>query len=318
MMVRGNFAQLMAPGLHELFNQWVELTQRESEYDKIFNVLTSDKAYEDDVEFAGLGFMPDKPEGTPIIYDDVIQGGTYRYTHTTHGQGVRMSFELVQDDQYDLISKIPQNFVRTAHHKKETNAWNVFNLGFTTQLTVDGVSLFNSAHPLLGGAPATVAVPASIVGVGAYVQGTYPNRPATDVDLSYSGIQLMINQCERMIDGRGILVKEVIKNLIVPPELRWVAEELLGSAWKPYSAENTVSSIVDKGLSPFISRYLSSTKAWFGTADKSGHKLRHFDRQALDEDMADDFDTRSVKDVAFYRASDGASDWRGTWGTAGT
>ena len=318
MMVRGMYAQLMAPGIHELMDQQTELERRESEYDKIFNTPTSDKAYEDDVEFAGLGPMTSKPEGQPIVYDDVIQGGTYRYTHATFGQGVRYSFELLEDDQYNLISRVPQNFARTAQHTQETNAWNVFNLGFTTQLTVDGVSLFNVAHPMLGGLPATVAVPASIVGVGAYTQGTYPNRPATDIDLSYSGLQLMINQCERMIDGRGLLVKETIRRIVVPPELRWVIEEILGSQWKPYTAENTINVVNDKGLEPFISRYLTSTKAWFGVADKGRHKLNHFDRHRLDEDYGDDFDTRSMKHVAFYRSSDGASDWRGTWGTAGT
>jgi hypothetical protein len=318
MMTRGNYAQLMAPGIHELMDQQTQLEQRDSEYDKVFNTPTSDKAFEDDVEFAGLGPMTTKPEGQPINYDDVIQGGSYRYTHSTVGQGVRYSFELLEDDQYGIIQKVPMNFARTAMHTKETNAWNVLNLGFTTQITVDGVSLFNAAHPLLGGLPATVAVPASIVGVGVYTQGTYPNRPGTDIDLSYSGLQLMINQCERMIDGRGLLVKCQINTIVVPPELRWVIEEILGSEWKPYTAENTVNVVNNKGLSPFIGRYLTSTKAWFGLGEKSRHKLNHFDRHPLDEDFADDFDTRSLKHVAFYRASDGASNWPGTWGSAGT
>lgn len=317
MMVRGNYAQLMAPGAHAIFVQFLEMEQRASEYDQVFNVESSDSAFEDEIEFAGLPPMGRKLEGEAITYADAVQGGTYRYTHTTLGQGCRSSFELLEDDKYNLIKQVPKNFARTSHHAMETNAWNVFNLGFTTQVTTDGVSLFNTAHPLLGGAPATAAVPAGILGTGTLTAGTYPNRPGTDVDLSYSGIQLMINQCERMIDGQGILINCSMKEIIVPPELRWVAEEILGSQLKPYTADNTVNVIANKGLTHRIVRYLTSTSAWFAVAEKSRHTLKHFNRHPLDEDFADDFDTRSVKQIAFYRASDGATMWYGTWGSNG-
>src|SRR5690242_7481608 len=99
MMVRGAFAQLMAPGLHHIFVHWQDLAQRELEYPAIFHEETSTMPFEDEVEFAGLGPMPEKPEQEGVAYQDAIQGGTKRYLHLTYALGCRASFELFEDDQ---------------------------------------------------------------------------------------------------------------------------------------------------------------------------------------------------------------------------
>jgi phage major head subunit gpT-like protein len=213
-MVRGQFAQLMAPGLHDTFVHWLDLLQREEEFSQIFNMETSDKAFEDEVEFSGLGAMPEKPEGESITYQDAIQGGSKRYTHSTYGLGVRTSWELYEDDQYNLIMQVPKALARAAQFTKEQQAWNVFNLGFTTVTTTDGVSLFNNQHPLLGGVAATNIGPGLTNVIGA--AGTYPNRPATDLDFSITALQLAINQNERLIDSQGIPVMMKQSKVVIP------------------------------------------------------------------------------------------------------
>lgn len=315
MMVRGQFAQLMAPGLHDLFVQWRDLAQRDLEYPAIFNEETSTRAYEDEVEFAGLGPMPEKPEGESIDYQDAIQGGTYRYTHFTYALGCRTSFELFEDDQYKIINQVPKALARSAVFTKEQIAWNVLNLGFTTQTTIDGKSLFNNQHPLLGGPNATAIGP----GVSNYstAAGTYPNRPAVDVDLSFTAIQLATNQYERLIDAQGLPITIKLKHLVIPPELRFIAREILGSPNKPYVADNEINSLIREGLDFTIGHYLTSHTAWFIIGDKADHQLKFFTRKALDEDYADDFDTRSIKQIAYMRFSVGATNWLGTWGSNG-
>lgn len=314
-MVRGTWSQLMAPGLHATFTQFLQLRQREEEFSKIFNMETSDKAYEDEVEFAGLGPMPSKPEGQSVVYQDAIQGGTKRYLHEAYALGVRSSWELYDDDQYGLIQQIPKALARSAHFTKEQQAWNVFNLGFTTVTTTDGVSLFNSEHPLLGGTAATDVGPG--VDNVIYAAGTYPNRPDTDIDLSFTAIQLAINQFERLIDGTGIPVQLRPRTLIIPPELKWIAREILGSSYKPYTADNEINSLLKEDLNYFISHYLTSATAWFLVCEKDAHALKFMTRKELDEDFADDFDTRSIKQISFMRFSVGATVWEGTWGSDG-
>jgi hypothetical protein len=315
MMVRGQFAQLMAPGLHDLFVQWEQLAQRELEYPHIFHEETSTMAYEDEVEFAGLGPMPEKPEGESVAYNDAIQGGTKRYLHFTYALGCRTSFELFEDDQYKLINQVPKALARSAVFTREQIAWNVFNLGFTTQTTIDGVSLFNTAHPLLGGPAATTVGP----GVSPYIAsaGTYPNRPTVDVDFSFTALQNAINEFERLIDAQGLPVVIKPRHIVCPPELKWMMREVLGSPNKPYTSDNEINSIIREELDFFISHYLTSRSAWYVIGDKESHSLKFFTRRALDEDYADDFDTRSIKQIAFERFSVGATNWYGTWGSNG-
>ena len=315
MMVRGQFSQLMAPGLHDLFVHWLDLKQRAEEYSKIFNIETSDKAFEDEVEFSGLGPMLVKPEGESVGYQDAIQGGTKRYIHTVYALGVRTSWELYKDDQYKLINQVPKALARSAHFVREIQAWNVLNLGFTTQTVIDGLSLFNTQHPLLGGTQATNIAPgiSSIIAAA----GTYPNRPTTDVDLSLTALQLAINMFERLPDSQGMPISMRPKYLVIPPELKWIAREILASPHKPYTSDNEINAILNEDLMYFVSHYLTSASAWFLLCDKDEHSLKFINREPLDEDYSDDFDTRSIKQISFMRFSTGATNWLGTWGSNG-
>lgn len=314
-MIRGQYAQLISGGAHAAFVHWLNMEQRKEEFSYVFNIESSEKAYEDEFEFSGLGPMSEKPEGEALTYQDAIQGGTKRYLHFTYGLGVRSSFELYDDDQYGLIKQVPKALARSAQFTKEQQAWNVFNLGFTTVTTSDGVSLFNNQHPLLGGAQATNIGP----GLTNYVTapGTFPNRPAVDVDLSITALQLAINSFERMIDSQGMPMQVKPKTLIIPPELKWMAREMLGSPNKPFTANNEINSMLNEDLQYFVSHWLTSYSAWYLLADKSEHWLKFFWRKQLDEDFSDDFDTRSVKQVSFMRFSVGATSWIGTWGSNG-
>lgn len=314
-MVRGQMAQLMAPGLHDEFLHWVDLLQRDEEYSHIFHVETSKMAYEDEVEFAGLPPLVEKPEGEAISYSDAIQGGMKRYLHLTYGLGVRCSFELYEDDQYNVINQVPKALARSAHFVKEQQAFNVFNLGFSSVTTTDGISLFNTSHPLLGG-PAATSVAPGIANIIAS-PGTYPNRPVVDVDLSFTGIQLMVNFFERLPDSQGLPITIKPRTVVIPPELKWIAREILGSPHKPYTADNEINAVLAEDLQYFVCHYLTSQSAWFCIADKMAHRLKYFVRHELDEDFADDFDTRSIKQVSFMRLSVGATVWEGTFGSNG-
>jgi hypothetical protein len=318
-MVRGQFAQLMAPGLHGYFCHWLDTLQRKEEFSHIFHVEPSEDAYEDEAEFSGLGPMPPKPESESASYQDAIQGGSKRYTHTTYALGVRTSWELYEDDQYKLIMQVPKALARSAHFTREMQTWNVLNLGFAAPsgpgVYIDGVSLFNNAHPLLGGPAATNIGPglSNIISSA----GTYPNRPSVDIDLSLTGIQLMVNHFERLPDSQGMPIQFKPRHLVIPPELKWIAREILGSSHKPYTADNEINSVLNEDLDYFICHYLTSASAWFAVCDKESHWLKHLVRKELDEDFSDDFDTRALKQISFMRFATGATTWMGTWGSNG-
>lgn len=314
-MLRQQFWQLLAPGARKNFIEFQDFKYHQRQYEKFLNIESSDKAYEDAIHFAGLPPMPEKTENSPVAYFDLIQGGTKRYVNLTYGMGVRYSLELSQDDLYGVIKKSPEAIVRGAMFTKEMVAANVLNLGFSSTTTDDGVSLFNNAHPLLGGVAATNVLPGATNVIT--TAGTYPNRPAVDADLSFTSLQLMINQFERMPDARGLPVSVRPKTLIIPPELQFVAKELLGSSGQPYTSDNQINSLLDIGLGFTINNFLTSASAWFVVADKSQHRMRMFERQTMEQEMDDDFDTLAIKHIGYDRFSVGADTWTGTWASNG-
>lgn len=314
-MVRAGFSQLMAVGAHALFVEWLDTFQKELQYDKVFNIETSTKQMETEIQFAGLGPMPEKTENAPTIYNDAIQGGAINYVNLTYSLGCRTSWELREDDQYGVIKQVPKAIARSAQYTQEAVPWNVFNLGFTSITTTDGVSLFNTSHPLLGGPGATNVAP-GVTNVIASA-GTYPNRPTPDVDLSITALQLMNNQFERMPDSQGIPITARPEKLIIPPELRFIATELLGSAGQPYSGDNTVNSLLTLDLTWMVSNWLTSQSAWFAIGPKNRHQLKFFWRYRPDNDYDDDFDTGAMKTKSTMRFSAGATHWISTWGSNG-
>lgn len=312
-MLRNKYSQLLAAGMRKVFKEFLEEEMKSGYVEQFFKVESSSAAYEDEFNFGDIGPMPEKTENDSFEYSELTIGGSKRFVHLTYGLGARYSWELAEDDQYGIIKQVPKALVRAGKYTREMVPANVFNLGFTTIKTSDGVSLFNNQHPLLGGAEATATGP----GVSSLISaaGTYPNRPATDVDLSFTAIQLMLNHHDRLISSTGMPITAKPNKLIIPAELRFIAKELLESEYKPYTSDNEKNVLKDEGLSFAVYPYLTSPSAWF--AQCADHGLKFYDRAPLQQDNDDDFDTRSVKHVAFQRFSAGASKWQGMWGSNG-
>jgi hypothetical protein len=310
--VRGQFAQLMKPGLKMIYDDASQFEQRAEEYPMVFNTKSSEDAYEQEAEFSALGPLQEKPENTGTIYNDMIEGGTKRYVHLTYSLGVRTSKELWDDAKYDLIKQGPRALARSTRFTKEVVAWYTFNQGFSNAVqTIDGLSLFNSQHSLLGGAAATNLGP-GLAGV-VYAAGTYPNRPNPDIDFSLAGLQLMTNHGNRMIDNQGFPINMRFKNIIIPPELVFIAREILGSPGKPGTSDNDINSILAEDYKFMVCHYLNSPAAWYATAEKSEHTAVFYTREAPKTTFDDDFDTDAIKQKTRMRISSGVSRWQGLW-----
>ena len=314
-MIRDQYAQLMEKGIRHTFKEWTDLVQRELEYPAIYNMNTSTKQFEDDVLFAGMPPAPEKPENTPVAYTQFIQGGSKRYVHLTYALAARCSFELYDDDQYGIVKEIPKILARSMRFTEELVAWGIINGGFSTTKTADGLTLFHNQHPLYGGPSVTN------IGIGLSniisAAGTYPNRPAVDIDVSLAGIQLATNHFERMVDGQGMPVVLKPKMIIAAPENRFLLRELLGSPGKPGTATNEINSLLGEDLGYSVFHYSQTATQWFMFADKAYHALNFFRREPMRVKMEDDFDTQSLKQLSLTRFSAGASDWRGVWGSNG-
>jgi hypothetical protein len=292
---RGAFSQLLAPALYSII--FDDLAARPEYYSQLFNIYPSESAYEEDQLIAGLGTIPTKPEGTAIKYDEPIQGGSIRYTHVSYGLGFQVTREMWDDDKYGIMRKVSQDFAGGIRQTVEAAFANVLINGFTTTKTIDGVTMFNTAHPLLGG-------------------GTYSNRSATDAAFSIAAMQELTILFERMVNERGLLKLSVPRQVWGAPELQWTMGELLHSAYKPGGGTNEVN-VMQGRYEPYVNPFFTSTTQWFMLAAMADHTLKGYWRTQPMFESQDDFNTKGASYSVYFRFVAGVTYWHGIAGSNG-
>ena len=297
---RSQIVDALDANLNEMYQDGLKAWPEE--YSKIFNVGSSDQAQEIDSYESGFGLTPIKPEGIAATYDVIYPGIKTTYINLTYALGYEITEEAIEDNLRtpETFNKLPQALSRSGVETVEITAANILNTGLDASVTgYDGVALFATTH---------VNADAS----------TWSNRPAVEVDLSVSSLTAALTAIEAFTDERGLKRPTKAVLLVIPVDLWNVAEELLGSEFKPYVANNEVNALQKKDLQYFVSHYLTDADAWCVLAEKENHALKFFWRVkpgALRRGT--DFDSTNLKHLQRMRFSVGYSHARGTYGTSG-
>lgn len=221
--------------------------------DKITKVVKTDRAYELFSGWYGVDEAAVVDENAVFPTKEIKTRATKTVNVKKFGFTILVSREQIMDAIFqniqDNVAKAMRNsMVQT----KERRALNLLNNGFTTQLTYDGVSLFNTAHPLgQGGTQSNAATVAS----------------ALDVDSLWSGINTL-----KTMKGNSTLFDAIYepRYIPVPQILERRAHELVSSEWVPQVTENTENVVKNLyPLQPLASPLLTSNTAWFLTANPS-------------------------------------------------
>ena len=85
---RAQLAKELEPGLNSLFGMSYDSYDRE--YEEIFAIEDSQRAFEEEVLITGFGGAPTKTEGQGVAFDNATESFTARYTHDT----VALAFAL--------------------------------------------------------------------------------------------------------------------------------------------------------------------------------------------------------------------------------
>jgi hypothetical protein len=287
-----NFADLLAPGFRAIFLD--KFGQYAEEYSKVFNVLTSGRNYEEESYISGFGLAPIKRAGESITYADPKQGFDKKYTHDTYGLGYIVHRELVEDDLYNKINRLPNCLARSMRATVETTAANVMNRAFNSSYTgADGKEMCATDHPLLGG-------------------GTQKNELTNSADLSASTFEQALIDIADTTDDEGLLIGLRPKTLVHPTELEWTAVKLLDSTLDPESAMNAVNP--GKGKLPRMTyHWLTDPDAWFILCEDN--ELNFYWRRRMDFEKENDFDTENAKFKATCRF---IASWTLPWGIFGS
>ena len=300
---RAQLAAELEPGLNALFG--MEYDQYNQEYAEIFSIEDSSKAFEEEVLIVGFGSAPDKSEGAGVVFDNASESYTARYTHDTVALAFALTEEAVEDNLYDSLGKrYTKALARSMANTKEVKGANVLNNAYSSSYTGgDGVSLVNTAHPLAGG-------------------GTDANRATTMADLNETSLEAALVDIATFTDDRGLQISVQPTQIVVPPQLVFIADRILNSPQRSGTADNDINAIKNTGVLPggySVNHYLSDTDAWFvlTSVTESGEGLKMFQRTSMETNMEPDFSTGNIRYKARERYSFGWSNWRGIWGSQG-
>ena len=299
-MNRAQFAKQLEEGLNTVFG--LDYRTHPEEWRKCFEVQNSKKAFEEDLLVSGFGAAPEKAEGASAAFDEGQEGWTSRYTHDTIALQFAITEEAIEDNLYmSLGAKYAKALSRSMQHTKEIKGASVFNNAFNGSFAGgDGKALLATDHPLMGG-------------------GTYSNTLATPADFAEASLEDALIQIRKAKDDRGIPMALTAKDVIIPPELEYIAFRILDSNMRPGTADNDVNAVNKMGIfgSPaHVITRLTDADAWFIKTD-CPEGLKYFDRVALKKRIKTDHDTGNYQYLVRERYSMGWSDPRTLFGSAG-
>jgi hypothetical protein len=296
---RAQLTKELEPGLNALFG--LEYKNYENEHLEIFEVESSDRAFEEEVMLSGFSTAPVKTEGSGVFYDQAQEVFTARYTHETIALAFSLTEEAVEDNLYDRLSaRYTKALARSMAQTKQIKGAAVLNGAFTTSVGGDGQPLCSTAHPTLGGPNGA-------------------NRLAVDADLSETSLEQALIDIAAFTDERGLKIAMQGLKLIIPKELMFTADRILKSTLRTGTADNDINAIKNMGMIPqgyTVNHFLTDTNGWFIKTD-APNGMKMFERVAIRTGFEGDFDTGNVRYKARERYSFGFSDWRGIYGCPG-
>lgn len=307
-IIRGLIPRSLVPGIHEFVG--LSYGAVEEEHKPLFDILTSKRAFEEEVMLSGMGGAPTKAEGAAVTFDDIQETYTSRYTMETIAIGFSVTKEAFDDDLYGNIARAKSTELgRAMADTKQSKAAAIFNRGFNTSYKGgDGVPLFSASHPLVGG-------------------GTASNTAA--VDISESAIEDMLVSINLMTNDRGILISARPVSLHIPAQSEYIATKILKAEYSSAPVRNQANTDNVGGilLQPnlvstkfpggiHVNRRFTDNDCWFiKTSVTNGAKM--FVREALNGSNNTDFGTDNALFKFRERYAFGWTDWRGYVGSQG-
>jgi hypothetical protein len=295
----GSHPKALWPGVKRWWG--IEYNRLPPIWPRMFERLTSEQNYEEDVEDVGFGLLSVKNQAGGIVYDTAQQGTVSRYTHVTYGLGYQVTMEELQDNLYEKVSfKRSGRLARSLYETEEVIHANVFNRAFNSTFTGgDGVELISASHPTASGNQSNILTVAA--------------------DLSEAALEDMVTQIMDAKDSRGLRFSNIPQCLLVPNALWWEANRIVKSVQQNDTANNATNVLRQENVFPdgiIRNPYFTDPDAYF-IRTNCPEGLTHYTRMAAQFDKDNDFDTKNLKASVVCRWSNGWTNFRQLYGTPG-
>lgn len=296
----GSHPKLLWPGVHATWGQ--VYAQHPTQYTDLYDVLSSGKAYEQDVQITGFGLAPIKGQGASVTYDSEMQGWVSTYAHVAYGLGYIVTYEELQDNLYkEVATRRAKANAFSMNQTIENVAAFLYNNAFNTTYWAmpDGQALISSAHVNPSG-------------------GTFSNQLTPGADLSEAALEDMCIQIMNTTQDRGLKISILPESLHIATAEWFNANRILKSVLQAHTGNNAINVLkatnaFPKGIK--MNHYFTNPNAWFvRTNCPNGMQMFWRNRPQFSQD--NDFDTKNAKAASYMRFSVGATDPRGIFGSS--
>lgn len=278
------FGSSMLPVLEELFTS--RLMQHPMQREKIMKVISHDRDIWQYSELHDLELATQIAEGSEYTFSRPKQGANKTLTIVKNGRGFSISEEMVDDGKFNHISEMVAMLAKSMRESQEVAGMNLLNNGFATETTADGQFIFDTDHSLPSGI-------------------TFRNELSTSADLSVTSLDTALVDFETQFQGdSGILYNIKPRWLVVAPQNKRFAKELIGSELKADTSDNNLNSFKEDGIQVMSSPHLTDTDAWFLIASPESaaeNGLRIIKRTGIETKFAGP-DVGFKTDAIFYKA----------------
>ena len=296
--LRSTFGDLLEPGLKLIFDE--NYREPDRVYNKVFHVMNSTKQDERFSSVTGFGLLDVKSDNATITYDDPIQGYDYLLSHNTYAKGFKVSKELWDDDQYNIMNSKPRQLGIAARRTEETTAANVFNRAFNASyLGGDAQELCSTVHPRPDGG--TSQSNASSTGI------TFGEENYETLKLAMMG----------QLDGRGQILDIRPSVILIPEDLEKTANIVFKSNLRSGTADNDYNPYLNE-LQIVVWKYMNRNNThWFLIDKEMAEGLVWLTREAMSFSQDEAWESDAALFKVRERFSTGFYDWHGVHGSQG-
>lgn len=283
----GSFSLGLVAGLVKYADE--SFKQFDTEYDKIFNVIKTEKAWERIATVSGLGLPSQLREGDSVVFDSMRERYNMLIPMLQYATGFIITKNAIDDNKSAPIAKLRGSELgRVMALQKECLAGLFLDNVFSTSLCGDGGALAANNHGILSGTFSNV-----------------PSAPAalSEVSLEQAFVDIRVN----FVDERGLRIRVRPKRVIVPAQTEHEAERIFGAKGQVHSADvNTPSAMLNLNDYPekyMVSTYMNSTTNWHVLTDQNeGEKgLIFYNRQDPTTLFDNVFDNLNLRTLSVMR-----------------
>jgi hypothetical protein len=179
-----------------------------------------------------------------------------------------ISRTFMADQQLSAVSKAVRQQALTWGASQDRNAFQVYSLGFTTQLTIDGVALFSNSHVNQNG-------------------DTVDNLETGA--LTDSNLNIVVNSLRTQLSQTGVILGYEPKFLLTPSILHQTGMATAKSVLRAGGANNDLNyfSEMYPGMKVVYSPFLDGTSATAYFMGSQTHGVYRFEREAFFTDLVD-------------------------------